>query len=871
MKKIKEKEYYQKTIEEIFEELETSDKGLNKKVLERLKELGIKNEFTKLSEKSFSSRIISALSEPMVKVLIFAIFLTVLINILTMSQKKEPDWGQTLGIVLSVILAASITVIMEKKSQDAFSALKKIGDENRVKVLREGVIKEILNRDLYPGDIVILSCGDKVPADGRVIESYELEVEEAVLTGESFSVKKIEESIAEIKPSLGDRINMLYSGTFVVSGSGKFLVTKIGDNTEMGNISKSVQTDYNILTPLQKELGYLGKMIAAVGISISIVVFALKIFNYYVHNNLSITTFAESLTISLVLIVSTIPEGLSTMVAATLALAVIKLTKENALVKKLTACESIGAIDVICSDKTGTITENNMKVAMEESKNSQEVFENIYFNHNSSEKQDKNGKNQYIGNPTEVALLNYLKAKEKNNLEKKTVLFQYPFSSIKKSMSTVIKWENSNILYKKGAPERIIEKSDLSQDEKRVEIEKIAREQEKGRRVIAFAHKKLEKEYIWKEAQEELEQELIYDGFISISDPIRKEVFSAVKRCKKAGIEIKILTGDNILTAKTVAKELGILTEKSLVLEAKEIDSMSDYELKGKIEDIAVIARSNPMTKLRVVNLLMDMEKSVAVTGDGINDAPSLKRAEVGIAMGITGTEVSKETADIVLLNDSFATIVKAIEEGRGLYENFQKFIQFQQTVNAAALFLILIFEIFDWGTPLRPIQILWVNIMMDGPLAVSLSFEATRKKIMGEGPRDKRKSILTGDIWINVLGNAMFMVLFMIFIVRYLGVSREYIPTYIFNLFVFMVVFNVFNCKEVGRESIIKRIFDNKYLNLVFLGTVVTQFAVTTFLTKLFSVKILPPIEYLKIVLFSLFILVFSEVVRLFRRVLRK
>ncbi|MGL5057448.1 MAG: cation-translocating P-type ATPase, partial [Fusobacteriaceae bacterium] len=700
---------------------------------------------------------------------------------------------------------------------------------------------------------------------------YDLEVEEAVLTGESLSVRKISEAISEEKFSLGERINMVYSGTFVVSGSGKFVVTEIGDNTEMGSISKSIQADYNVLTPLQKELGHLGKMIAVVGISIAIIVFALKIFNYYVHNSLTIATFAESLTISLVLIVSTIPEGLSTMVAATLALAVIKLSKENALVKKLTACESIGAIDVICSDKTGTITENSMKVALESSIDHEEVFENIFYNNSSSQKQEKNEMKKYIGNPTEVALLNYLSDTKKFKTKNEKILFQYSFNSVKKSMSTVVKGIGINILYKKGAPERILEKSILTVEEKKIEIRKMAEEQKKGRRVIAFGHRNLKKKYFWEDAQDELEEELIYDGFISISDPIRKEVYSAVKKCEKAGIEIKILTGDNILTAKTVANELGLLKDKSLVLEAKDIDLMSDYELKGKIDDIAVIARSNPMTKLRVVNLLMDIGKSVAVTGDGINDAPSLKRAEVGIAMGITGTEVSKETADIILLNDSFATIVKAIEEGRGLYENFQKFIQFQQTVNVAALFLILIFEIFDWGTPLRPIQILWVNIMMDGPLAVSLSFETTRKKIMGELPRDKKKSILTVDIWINVLGNAMFMVLFMIFSIRYLEVSKEYIPTYIFNLFVFMVVFNVFNCKEIGRESILKRIFDNKYLNIVFIGTVIIQFFVTTLLTKLFSVNVLPPLEYLKIVGFSLFILIFSEVVRFFRRFLKR
>ncbi|MGL5644218.1 cation-translocating P-type ATPase, partial [Cetobacterium sp.] len=536
----------------------------------------------------------------------------------------------------------------------------------------------------------------------------------------------------------------VYSGTFVVSGHAKILVTAIGDNTEIGKISTSVQIEYNILTPLQKELGNLGKKIAIAGIGIAIIVFCLKIFNYYIDSQLNLPNIAQAITICIVLIVSTIPEGLPTMIAATLALGAIRLSKENALVKKLAVCESIGAIDVICSDKTGTLTENKMSVIKIENLNEDMLVKNIFFNNSSAFSQDKNSTKKFIGNPTEIALLNYYSnLKEKFIIKEEKLLFQYPFNSTKKSMGSIISTStlNNYIFFIKGAPEKIFEVCKISEFEKQNQLQAIQTEQRIGRRIIAFAHKNLSKEEKWRDFENDLMKDCIYDGFASISDPIRKEVFDAITTCQRAGIDVKILTGDNTLTATTIANELGLIKSDSLILDAKDIDSMNDYELRGKLQHISVIGRSNPLTKLRIVNTLMEMGKSVAVTGDGINDAPSLKRAEVGIAMGITGTEVSKETADIILLNDSFATIVKAIESGRGLYENFQKFIQFQQIVNVSALFLILMFELLDWGTPLKPIQILWINIMMDGPLAISLSFEKTRKYIMTEFPRDKSKS----------------------------------------------------------------------------------------------------------------------------------
>lgn len=867
--------FYKNEIKTIYNILESKETGLSKEQVDKWLKSNKKNMLSKIPEKSFLTRIIVALSEPMVKVLIVAIFLTILINIISIVEHQEPDWGQTIGIIFSVLLATTVTVFMEKKSQDAFSALKKIGDTGTIKVLRDDIVSIVPTEEIFPGDIIFINTGDKIPADGRIIECFDLSIDESMLTGESMAARKIQEPLEGEDFSLGERLNMVYSGTFVIGGSAKIIVTAIGDETEIGKISQSVQIEYNILTPLQKELGSLGKKIAVVGIGISIIVFCLKIFNYHVDDNLTLSNVAQAITICIVLIVSTIPEGLPTMIAATLALGVMRLSKDNALVKKLAVCESIGAIDVICSDKTGTLTENKMSVVNIISINKELIFKNIYFNNNSSLKGNLDTQKKFIGNPTEVALLNYYKANFKEvNFEEDEIIYQYPFSSAKKSMGTVVtnSLEKKNYLFLfKGAPEKVFDVSNLSSEEKDAQLKLIIKEQNLGRRVLAFSHKIFKEDEEWRTNETNLLKNFIYDGFVSISDPIRKEVFEAIDVCQKANIDIKILTGDSMFTATTVANELGLIKEDSLILEAKEIDQMSEYELNGKLKNIAVIGRSNPLTKLRVVNALMESGKSVAVTGDGINDAPSLKRAEVGIAMGITGTEVSKETADIVLLNDSFATIVKAIESGRGLYENFQKFIQFQQTVNVAALFLILIFELLDWGTPLKPIQILWINIMMDGPLAISLSFEKTRKHIMDEPPRDKGKSIMTEDLWVGILANALFMVLVIIFFVRVFHISREMIPTYTFNLFAFLVTLNVYNCKSINKKSVLYNLFDNKTLNIIFIITIIIQLFIGLFLRQLFSLNLLGFSQYLIILAFSFLIIIFSEFLKFLRRILSK
>lgn len=850
--------FYAKDIKEIYEIFESGENGLTSSKVESWINSETKNLLTKIPEKTFLSRVLVAVSEPMVKALIVAIFLTFVINLISIKRRQPPDWGQTIGIIFSVLLAILVTVFMEKKSQDAFLSLKEIGDKRNVKVIRDGIVCEVLIENIFPGDIVFMATGDKISADGRIIENNDLEVDESLLTGESQSVIKIREPLQGDSYSLSERLNMVYSGTFVVSGHGKFLVTAIGDNTEIGKISTSVQIEYNILTPLQKELGKLGKKIAFVGIGIALVVFCLKIFNYYIDNQLNLQNIAEAMTICIVLIVSTIPEGLPTMVAATLALGAIRLAKENALVKKLAVCESIGAIDVICSDKTGTLTENKMSVIKIEYLDKNILLKNILFN-------------KFIGNPTEVALLNYYNSLNENfPPNEEQLIFQYPFNSTKKCMGSIVfsPIYKKYIFFIKGAPEKIFEICKISELEKEKQLQTIEIEQSLGRRIIAFAHKDLQEEKQWRGYEDDLMKECIYDGFVSISDPIRKDVFHAIATCKKAGIDVKILTGDSTLTATTIANELGLINSDSLILDAKDIDSMNDYELRGQLNNISVIGRSNPLTKLRIVNILMEMGKSVAVTGDGINDAPSLKRAEVGIAMGITGTEVSKETADIILLNDSFSTIVKAIKYGRTLYENFQKFIQFQQIVNVAMLFLILIFEFLGWGTPLKPTQILWINIMMDGPLAVSLSFEKTRKYIMNDLPRDKSKSIVTTNLWINIFSTATFMVLSMIFFIRVFHIGKEMIPTYIFNLFVFLVIFNVYNCKSIGKSSILKNMFNNKVLNIIFVTTIVIQILISIFLRNLFSLNYLNFTEYLKIIFFSLSIIVFSEAIKFFRRI---
>lgn len=889
--------YHNKSKKETLEKLKVFDHlGLSDtQVQENQKKYG-ENIFTPPKEKSFFIKLIASLNDAMLIILMIAAGISIAINTYNSFTGLHADFAESIGIFFAIALSSSISLIMEGSSEKAFAALNKIGDNIKIKVLRNSTITYINKNEVTIGDIVILETGDKAPADGRLIEDHDLKVDESMLTGESNTVRKETNLVLQKETELADRKNMIYGGTNVSEGRGRIIITTIGDDTEMGKIAKQLKGEENSETPLQEKLDLLGKRISIIGMVAASGIFIIEIIKMYLMAKLNVLEIQSSFVRSVALIVAAVPEGLPTMIAITLALNMKKMAKENALVKKMVACETIGSINVICSDKTGTLTENKMTVRdlwtngkFEDPlllKEENELILNFALN-GTADIEMKNGKTEFIGNPTECSLLSCIN-KNKNLLpysslrEEYDILYQYAFSSDRKMMSTITKKDGQVLLLSKGAPEKILslcnkiyingEIVDLS-NKLRKEIEQhITNLQEQARRVIGFAYKNIE-ECNYEKEQDILENNLIFDGFVGISDPLRADVYDAISECIKAGISVKMLTGDNKVTATAIANELGLIKEDSLIFEANEIDKMSDEELIKKLPNIVVIARSKPLTKMRVVELLKIIGNSVAVTGDGINDAPALKKADVGVAMGIAGTEVSKEAADIVLLDDAFSTIVKAIRFGRSIYENFQRFIVFQLTVNIVAFLIAIAAEIFDFQMPFTTLQLLWVNIIMDGPPALTLGLEKVREHVMDKKPIPRNANIITKDMWGRIVSNGIFMVVMLLILqlINPFNIPQKQMTTAMFTTFVLFQLFNAFNAREFNKDSIFPNLFTNKYfLSAVGISFLIQVFVVT-FGGNVFKTVPLSITIWLKVITYSITIIIFSELVKLIRRLLSK
>lgn len=923
--------YFQKTITDTLDEFEgNAETGLTDKQVIKNQERFGKNEFSKADRKSVFKKIFDAMSEPMILILLAAAIITISINVYKLINGLHAEFEESIGILIAIILSSGIEVIMEGRSEKAFDTLNSISEDVKVKALRNGVIQYINKREVTVGEIIKIETGDKVPADARLIDTIGLKVDESMLTGESVEVDKDHNIVIESpKASLAERTNMIYAGTFVIYGQGTAVVTAVGDGTEMGNIASELKKSLKKSTPLQEKLGKLSKIISLVGISIAAVIFIFEVIKLYLNGNISFEAVEKVFVTDIALIVAAVPEGLPTIVAMTLALNVIKMAKTNALVRKLVACETIGCVNVICSDKTGTLTKNKMTVIdiwnngeMIKPRDLKSGFMIENFTVNSTADINIYGdKVKFLGNPTECALLKafsetadrdnnkykYLPddaqkevcvtsiPDEKESLNYKdirnsaNVIFQYPFSSDKKSMTTLLNGNSIYRAYTKGSPEKIISLCNrIIVDDKVIgftdelknkvnnEIEKLQKE---AKRILAFSHGDMEKSKYkldnvdFTEIQNKIEANMIFDGFVSIADPLRDDIFDAVKKCRESGIDIKILTGDNVITASAIARELNLIDEDSLVLEASDIDEMSDAELNEKIDKIRVIARSKPLTKMRVVKMLKAKENVVAVTGDGINDAPALKNADVGIAMGITGTEVSKEASDIILMDDSFSTIVKAVEWGRGIYENFQRFIQFQLTVNLAAVLIVLICEICGFGTPFTTIQLLWVNLIMDGPPAISLGLEPLREHLMKQEPVKRNASIITKRMLSRIVLNGVFTVIAMMLLIKYniLNGSSSQKSSIIFTTFVIIQLFNAFNSRELKNKSIFIGFFKNKAMVLIIGLTFLLQVVITQFGGDLFRTSRLSFAMWIKIIAYSFTIVLFSEAVKFVKRILEK
>ena len=882
------KEYMQ-SAQDVLKELGVNaDGGLSAAEVEKSRAEHGENQFTREKPKSILRRIWEALCEPMMIILLVALAITIAVQIVSVCMGGEFDWIECVGIVVAIVISVAISVVMEHRSAKAFEALSRIGEDTLVKVVRGGEVTLIPQKEVVVGDILCVETGAKLPADGRLIESTQLQSDESALTGESMAVKKDADFIcaAENTP-VAERHNMLYSGCFITGGSGKAVVTGVGDNTEFGKIARELTNQDKSSTPLQEKLARLGKLITMLGAIAAALIFVIQIIELAVagFDGMSgadiFTDISAAFIDSIVLIVAAVPEGLPTIVAVTLAINIIKMSKQNALVKKLVACETVGCINVICSDKTGTLTENRMTVTDVQMGNTRLSPDKIPsdsalirgFCVNSTADVHFNGdRTEFIGNPTECAML---VAAHKSGVEYQSVrsgyrqIYRYPFSSETKNMTTVVDEMGEIIAYTKGSPEKIIAMCDMAPEDRRAAEDSIASYQAQAGRVIALAHRTLERGYDFDNERALVESGMIFDGFVVISDPLRSDVFAAVERCRHAGIDIKMLTGDNIITAKAIATQLGILDDDHIAVEAKDVEDLSDEEFSEMIKKIRVIARSTPVIKMRVVKALKAQGNVVAVTGDGINDAPAIKNADVGVAMGITGTEVSKEASDIVLLDDSFSTIVTAVQWGRGIYENFQRFIQFQLTVNLSSVLIVFICVVLNIGNPFTAIQMLWINLIMDGPPAVTLGLEPMRDGLMDRSPTPRNSNIVSKDMLSRIIVNGLYMTLIVVLQteLNFLGIEEGHESTAVFTLFVLFQLLNAFNARELGNNSIFKNFLKNHIMLAVFAGTFVLQIIITQFGGTVFDTNGLNIIDWLKVFAMALSIIAVSEIVKLARR----
>lgn len=905
--------YFNKQSSEVLKNLKVdSSKGLSSsEVKERLAEYGA-NEFTKQEKGSMWDSIKEAITEPMMIILLAAAAISALVG----------EFSDAIGIVCAVAIGIGIGIFTEGKSQKAADALSKMTENIEVKVLRNGKIVQVNKSDLVPGDIVAIETGDMVPADGRLVSSIDLMVREDMLTGESEDVSKDFDVIIEMEniqakdkkiiiqdPIPAKQLNMVFGGTLIAYGRASFVVTSTGDKSQMGEIAKNLE-EGDLQTPLQAKLGDLGTKISKVSSAIAAILFIIMIVKMVLAKTISPDTsgvfaFLESVgpiktafVVCVALIVAAVPEGLPTMINMTLAITMQKMAKINALVTKKEACETIGSVSVICSDKTGTLTQNRMTVEQvylngkfkardELSSRNNYFIDNCIVNSTADIEKDDN-EVKYLGSATECALLLYNDAcdyvQERQNAK---IAHQIPFSSKRKRMSTVIEEDEGATVLTKGAPEIILELckyehvncTEVVLDEARREeiLGEIEKLQRKSMRVLGFAYRNISEEVAMASEQGTLENDLVFTGFVGIRDPLRLDVKEAVETANKAGVSTKMLTGDNINTAIAIGKELGLLNGNNRAVEATYIDTLSDEELRDEITTISIVARSKPDTKMRIVEALQSNGEVVAVTGDGINDAPALTKADVGIAMGIAGTEVSKNAADIILTDDSFGTIVKGIKWGRGIYENFQRFIQFQITVNIIAFLTAILSVVFDFQMPFTTIQLLWVNIIMDGPPALSLGLEPVRDAVLSRKPTNRNASIITKQMLKSMIFNALYItgiiMIQMKFDILGAGFPKEGVTganemqTVLFAVFAFSALFNAFNCREFGTDSILPNITKNTIFLKIIAATAVVQIFVTEVFSKFFNAVSLSATMWLKIIVLSSLIIVVNEIIKMIMR----
>ena len=847
--------YFDKSAQQALEELQASREGLGKnEAAKRLEQYGP----NQLAEGKKKSAFIIFL-EQFKDLLVFILAVAAIISMVSGNVES------TVVIFAVLLLNAVLGTVQYLKAEKSLESLKAMSAPT-AKVLRDGVRMEVPGPQIVPGDVVYLEAGDLVVADGRLLECYSLKVNESSLTGESEAVEKIADALPAGKTALGDQKNMVFSGSLVTYGRAVMLVTGTGMNTELGHIAELMNETQQRKTPLQKSLDdFSGKLAMAI-LAICAVVFGLSIFRSHM-------TILDSLLFAVALAVAAIPEALSSIVTIVLAMGTQKMAKQNAIIKELKAVESLGSVQVICSDKTGTLTQNKMTVqkiwadgvlvngAEADLKNpAQEMLMKIGLLASDATVDAASG--AAVGDPTEIALVNWggVHAMDANAVRSEFPRLQeLAFDSDRKLMSTLHRVGGKTMLLTKGAMDVILARTTTlltanglqpMTDEMRAQITATNHEfSQEGLRVLAFACRVMDDE---RELTLDDEKDFTFVGLVSMIDPPREESKQAVADAKRGGIRTVMITGDHKVTATAIAKQIGIFEDGDMSLEGVELDSMTDAELDEKLPHIAVYARVSPEHKIRIVSAWQRRGCIAAMTGDGVNDAPALKKADVGVAMGITGTEVSKDAASMILADDNFATIVKAVVNGRSVYANIKNAIQFLLSGNMAGILAVLYASVMALPVPFQPVHLLFINLLTDSLPAIALGMEPARKGLLDEKPRDPNASILDKSLMSKILwqGALIAVASMTAFYLGYNAGGAAMASTMAFATLTLARLFHGFNCR--GKESIFKLgLGSNKYSLMAFAGGVVLLAAVLLIpvLEGMFMVAALSAVQYAQIV----------------------
>ncbi|MDD7184290.1 MAG: cation-translocating P-type ATPase [Oscillospiraceae bacterium] len=856
------KENYQKPKETIFSELESSEKGLTSQTVIKNQQKFGKNEIAEEKPKSTLMIFIEQFKDFLVIILIISAVVSAVLG----------DIESTAVILAVITLNAILGTVQTIKATKSLASLKKLSAPN-AKVIRDGNPVIIPSDEVTVGDVVILEAGDYICADGRIIENASLKVNESALTGESLNVEK-EDKILNSEVPLADRVNMLYSGSFVTYGRAKFIVTDIGMNTEVGKIAGLLKTAKERKTPLQKNLDDFGKKL-----SIGILIICALVFGLSVFRGESVI---NAFLFAVALAVGAIPEALSSIVTIVLSFGTQKMSKENAIVRKLQAVEGLGSVSVICSDKTGTLTQNKMVVKkfyvdgniidcesgnFEDNHQKRLLLSSILCN----DAVCRDG--EEIGDPTETALVNFgLKYNFRFDRirEKFPRIAEIPFDSDRKLMTTVHNVNGVTTMITKGATDVLINRMNITDSEKADIIKTTETLSAQGLRLLTFAYKEIKSPEITIDD----ENNLNFMGIIAMMDPPRPESKKAVAECISAGIKPVMITGDHKVTASAIAKEIGILKDFSEAVEGSELDNLSDEQLKEFVADKSVYARVSPEHKIRIVKAWQERGNVVSMTGDGVNDAPALKQADIGVAMGITGTEVSKDASSMVLADDNFATIVKAVKNGRNIYANIKRSIQFLLSGNTAGILTVLFASIFALPVPFSAVHLLFINLLTDSLPAISLGLEPHSDSVMKEKPRPINESILTRDFLISVVSEGLIIsIASVICFMTGLKTSNETGMTMAFASICLSRLIHGFNCKSDKPVIFTKKFFNNKFLFGAFIVGLALLSAVLFIpaLSGIFKVVSLSGIQILTVAGTSLATLIIIQLLKAIKSALKK